>query len=272
MQLRHGLLTACTTALCVALASAALSARSTQRAPLLSDGLSGELEQAAEKISLNAQVTQRLTALLYQHMVGHTGNLRADALDAFMAVDATPLVRQALLVRDSPGLVVGAAEYMAGKQDAESLPSLVYALEQANFLQPGSEDAMLHGALQWELVSAIGAITGLSGDAEAILPTHRGRQIGYEAIGKFIGRVRLWALQSGTELWPPAEPIRWGPEPPLEVEDRINNLVKRAQSDEDQAVRKWARDRLIKLRSRIDAGLEEPAPTRAPQEPDTQER
>jgi len=263
MRLRHGLLAACAITVSVALASGALAGRSEQRLPLRSDELPNELEQAAARIARDAQVTQKLTTMLYQHMVGHRSNLRAEALKAFLAVEATPVVRQALLARDSRGLVVGAAKYLGEKQDVASLPLLIYALEQANFFQPGSEDATAHGILQSELVSAIGAITGLQGEADAILPYQRGRQIGDVEIGRFVGRVRQWAKEHNIDLWPPAEPVRWGPKPPLELEDRMDNLIRRAQSAEEEVIRDWAREKLIQLRSRIDAGLSEPAPTTA---------
>jgi len=47
-------------------------------------------------------------------------------------------------------------------------------------------------------------------------------------------------------------------------------LVRRAQSAEEEAIRDWAREKLIQLRSRIDAGLSEPAPATAREALNTQ--
>lgn len=239
--------------LCAGLAASALAAGWHSVSPLHSGALDEEIRQASETIRADPELSRYATSILYWTMTGQTRE--RDALKVFIGAEATPLVRQALTVPYYPNVMTPAAEYLGQKRDRASLPELVNALERTGFLMPGSEEATAHKMLQYELLAAIEAITGLHEEADAVRPERRFQAPSISGIRQFVERVRAWANRQDVELYPPApaEP----PEEPPSVADRIDWIIASARTADTELELQLARGKLRKLRDQIDAALKE---------------
>ena len=162
-----------------------------------------DVQIVLKKHNINHLTASKKDALqeLYFHLKDPTskGSSAKDALDIFVKLGATEVVRETLLNprRDVPGwdLVVRAADEIKNTKDVKALPHLIRVLGQNNYSQEGSEQASIHTIMKRKLIETIQQITGLDLKAEEIDVDNKNE------IEDVLSLAREWAKKEKIQLF-----------------------------------------------------------------------
>ena len=122
-----------------------------------------------------------------------------DALDTFVKLGATEVVRESLLNQRKDtsgwGLVIRASDAVGTAKDEQAIANLIHVLKNNNYPQPGSEAAGLHQRMKIELIETIQQITGLDLKAEEIDVDNKNE------IEDVLSLAREWAKKEKIQLF-----------------------------------------------------------------------